>query len=91
MAFWHSAHTTDKPFCQIIREQCWLNEILSGCQWVPEGMEAPPPTSEPEDISVTEDELQAVLKGVSLSLYLNLFVNQSFKLTIFPFYHIQER
>lgn len=68
MAFWHSAYTTDKPFCQIIREQCWLNEILSGCQWVPEGMEAPPPTTEPEDISVTEDELQAVLKGLSLSL-----------------------
>ncbi|KAI0806901.1 hypothetical protein C8Q74DRAFT_1312897 [Fomes fomentarius] len=48
---------------EIIREQCWLNEILSGCQWVPEGMEAPLPTTEPEDISVTEDELQAVLKG----------------------------
>jgi hypothetical protein len=47
---------------EVVREQCWLNEILLGCQWSTEG-----PRSENEDTVddsiVTEDDLQAVLSG----------------------------
>jgi len=47
---------------QVVREQCWLNEILLGCQWTTEGI------TNSEDLpadetDATEDELQAVLTG----------------------------
>ncbi|KAI8999049.1 hypothetical protein BD414DRAFT_512589 [Trametes punicea] len=48
---------------EIVREQCWLNETLSGCQWLPEGLNANAAAEDPEDTTVTEDDLQAVLKG----------------------------
>ncbi|KAI0648314.1 hypothetical protein C8Q79DRAFT_905736 [Trametes meyenii] len=49
---------------EIVREQCWLNETLSGCHWVPEGLNANPVSEDAaEDMAVTEDDLQAVLKG----------------------------
>jgi hypothetical protein len=50
---------------QIVREQCWLNEILTGIQWTPQGPASNTQPSEPEE--ATEDELQAVLSGEVLS------------------------
>ena len=46
---------------QIVREQCWLNEILTGFQWSPEGPASHSNPAEPEQ--VTEEELQAILSG----------------------------
>ncbi|TFK44542.1 hypothetical protein BDQ12DRAFT_673182 [Crucibulum laeve] len=47
---------------EIVREQCWLNEVLAGCNWTTEGLDMEhvdlPKESEP-----TEDELQSVLSG----------------------------
>ncbi|RPD73523.1 hypothetical protein L226DRAFT_101651 [Lentinus tigrinus ALCF2SS1-7] len=48
---------------EIVREQCWLNEILTSCEWVPEGPNTTVLSDEADDTSVTEDDLQAVLKG----------------------------
>ncbi|KAI0373267.1 hypothetical protein BV20DRAFT_938026 [Pilatotrama ljubarskyi] len=48
---------------EIVREQCWLNETLMSCQWVPEGLNQDPANDTSEDTNVTEDDLQAVLKG----------------------------
>ncbi|KAI1784243.1 hypothetical protein LXA43DRAFT_1101647 [Ganoderma leucocontextum] len=50
---------------EIVREQCWLNEIITSCQWIPEGLNVNPnpiPNTH-EDTTVTDDDLQAVLKG----------------------------
>ncbi|KAG6866629.1 hypothetical protein C0991_000739 [Blastosporella zonata] len=47
---------------EVVREQCWLNEILSGCQWTAEGFG----TSTNEQLNeadATEEELKAVLDG----------------------------
>jgi len=55
-------------FLQIVREQCWLNEILSGCDWTFEGLK----TANDEVIQeseATEEELQAVLNGNSSPRY----------------------
>ena len=54
-----------------MREQCWLNENLLSCQWVPEGLNPPEPptsTSDADDAMVTDDDLQAVLKGAPTPL-----------------------
>ncbi|RDX52741.1 hypothetical protein OH76DRAFT_1400002 [Lentinus brumalis] len=48
---------------EIVRAQCWLNEILTSCQWVPEGLNMPVLGDDADDNEVTEDDLQAVLKG----------------------------
>ncbi|GJE95512.1 hypothetical protein PsYK624_116970 [Phanerochaete sordida] len=49
---------------EIVKEQCWLNEILLGAQWVPEGINPEPSaSSEADKAEATEDELQAVLGG----------------------------
>lgn len=50
---------------EIVKEQCWLNEILLGCQWVPEGTNSVPASAAdgPGNEEATEDELQAVLGG----------------------------
>ncbi|OSC96619.1 hypothetical protein PYCCODRAFT_1420848 [Trametes coccinea BRFM310] len=48
---------------EIVREQCWLNETLCSCQWVPEVPDARAMDGDPEDAVVTEEDLQAVLKG----------------------------
>ncbi|KAJ7690619.1 hypothetical protein B0H17DRAFT_935787 [Mycena rosella] len=47
---------------EVVREQCWLNEILLGCHWTTEGI------TDADDLPVdesdaTEDELNAVLNG----------------------------
>lgn len=44
-----------------MKEQCWLNEVLTEQQWVAEGL-----VSGEEDMSdteATEEDLQALLKG----------------------------
>ncbi|KAJ8507102.1 hypothetical protein ONZ45_g10486 [Pleurotus djamor] len=48
---------------EIVKEQCWLNEIILGCQWVPEGLNAGIDIEKEEESEVTEDDLQAVLAG----------------------------
>ncbi|KAI0747606.1 hypothetical protein C8Q80DRAFT_1103705 [Daedaleopsis nitida] len=48
---------------EIVRDQCWLNEILGSCQWIPEGLQANTAPPEPDEVAVTDDDLQAVLKG----------------------------
>ncbi|KAG6811992.1 hypothetical protein H0H92_004957 [Tricholoma furcatifolium] len=47
---------------EVVREQCWLNETLSGCQWSPEGLRSSVDTL-PKEAPATEEELQAVLDG----------------------------
>ncbi|GLB37276.1 hypothetical protein LshimejAT787_0403270 [Lyophyllum shimeji] len=47
---------------EVVREQCWLNEILSGCQWTPEGLKTGREEL-PQEAPATEEELQAVLNG----------------------------
>ncbi|TFK53452.1 hypothetical protein OE88DRAFT_1626688 [Heliocybe sulcata] len=49
---------------EVVKEQAWLNQVLLGCEWTPEGL-APQGNSEPEDddAEVTENDLQAVLNG----------------------------
>ncbi|KAL1748636.1 hypothetical protein HDZ31DRAFT_29119 [Schizophyllum fasciatum] len=54
---------------EIVREQCWLNEMLTVCQWQPEGIDSKPsagatPNGLPvETEEVTDDELTALLAG----------------------------
>ncbi|KAG5725899.1 hypothetical protein E4T56_gene5116 [Termitomyces sp. T112] len=47
---------------EVVREQCWLNEILSGCQWIAEGLRSSTEKSTNEG-GATEEELQAILDG----------------------------
>ncbi|EIW60768.1 uncharacterized protein TRAVEDRAFT_71063 [Trametes versicolor FP-101664 SS1] len=47
---------------EIVREQCWLNETLTSCTWIPEGLTLPE-TDTSDDMEVTESDLQSVLKG----------------------------
>lgn len=47
----------------MVKEQCWLNETISSYQWVPEGLETGQ-QDEADEADVTEDDLQAVLKGM---------------------------
>ncbi|KAI0315693.1 hypothetical protein OF83DRAFT_1084792 [Amylostereum chailletii] len=46
---------------RIVREQCWLNELLNGCIWAPD-RSSPLPAHE-VDPSTTEEELASVLSG----------------------------
>jgi hypothetical protein len=54
---------------QIVKEQCWLNEILNSCQWIAEGLTTAKQETIQED-DVTEAELQAVLDG-TISIYID--------------------
>jgi hypothetical protein len=47
---------------EIVRDQCWLNETLSGIPWLPEAIAGPPVIVEP-DSGATEEELRALLSG----------------------------
>ncbi len=52
----------------MVREQCWLNETIKGCDWIPEDPDSALP-ADPKDAmeiseDVTEAELQAVLGGM---------------------------
>ena len=47
---------------EIVREQCWLNEILNGIAWMPE-IDAGPPVGDNHEAEATEEELRALLSG----------------------------
>lgn len=48
---------------EVVREQCWLNEILLGCHWTTEGITLEADNLPVDDTEATEDELNAVLSG----------------------------
>jgi hypothetical protein len=53
------------PFCkllQIVREQCWLNALLSSCEWTAESP-ANIVHNDEDTEPATDDELQALLAG----------------------------
>jgi len=47
---------------KVVREQCWLNEILNGCHWTTEGLTMDADEL-PKESEATEEELQAILDG----------------------------
>jgi len=47
---------------QVVREQCWLNEILSACSWSTEGLKLDGDDSQGDE-EATEEELEAMLSG----------------------------
>ncbi|KAJ3749186.1 hypothetical protein DFH05DRAFT_1475820 [Lentinula detonsa] len=60
---------------EVVREQCWLNEILSGCEWNPEGLQLSHEQNDEQD-NVTEADLDAVLSGsvTPRKIPVNIFV-----------------
>ncbi|KAJ6558539.1 hypothetical protein DFH09DRAFT_1037086 [Mycena vulgaris] len=52
---------------EVVREQCWLNEILLGCHWTTEGITVGADDLPVDESDATEDELQAVLSEGSLT------------------------
>lgn len=57
---------------QVVREQCWLNEVLSGCEWKTEGLHlSQEPDEEQQETEATEEDLHAVLSGIDLSFLLD--------------------
>ncbi|KAJ7124939.1 hypothetical protein C8R44DRAFT_668822 [Mycena epipterygia] len=48
---------------EVVREQCWLNEILLGCHWTTEGITMDADDLPMDESDATENELQAVLSG----------------------------
>ncbi|KAJ7647522.1 hypothetical protein FB45DRAFT_893657 [Roridomyces roridus] len=61
---------------EVVREQCWLNEILLGCHWTTEGITMDADDLPVDESDATEEELQAVLSGtviprkIPVSVYL---------------------
>lgn len=49
---------------QVVREQCWLNEILLACHWTTEGLKMDADEL-PQDDEATEAELETILAGTS--------------------------
>lgn len=60
---------------EIVREQCWLNEILNGIAWMPE-VDTGPPVGDSHEAEATEEELRALLSGTytPLSIPVNVYV-----------------
>lgn len=50
---------------QVVRDQCWLNEILLGCQWSVATLEE----TEPVGGEATEEELEAALSGIHYPIF----------------------
>ncbi|KAF8813664.1 hypothetical protein BYT27DRAFT_6350544 [Phlegmacium glaucopus] len=48
---------------EVVREQCWLNEILLGCTWTTEGSQQPEEENIQDESIPTEADLQAILSG----------------------------
>ncbi|KAF9472140.1 hypothetical protein BDN70DRAFT_503976 [Pholiota conissans] len=61
---------------EVVREQCWLNEILLGSHWTPEGLKSEEEDIPADDTTATEDELQALLSGtfVPRKIPVNVFL-----------------
>lgn len=53
---------------QVVREQCWLNEVLLGCHWTPEGLNSEEDIVDDSTVA-TEEELEAVLAGTSCTKF----------------------
>ncbi|KAH9069852.1 hypothetical protein EDB83DRAFT_2371536, partial [Lactarius deliciosus] len=48
---------------EIVREQCWLNEVLNGIAWMPEVVAGPPVLGDNPEAEAIEEELRALLSG----------------------------
>ncbi|KAH9069834.1 hypothetical protein EDB83DRAFT_2518178 [Lactarius deliciosus] len=72
---------------EIVREQCWLNEVLNGIAWMPEVVAGPPPVlgDNPEAVA-TEEDLRALLSGTfaPLSIPVNVYVASAAVVLTFP-------
>ncbi|KAH9055442.1 hypothetical protein EDB87DRAFT_1640875 [Lactarius vividus] len=70
---------------EIVREQCWLNEVLNGIAWMPELVVGPPVCDGPE-AEATEEELRALLSGTytPLSIPVNVYVAPAAVVLTFP-------
>ncbi len=53
---------------EVVRDQCWLNEMLNGISWLPEAIAGAPVTEGP-DTGATEEELRALLTGRLMPLF----------------------
>ncbi|KAJ7497097.1 hypothetical protein FB451DRAFT_1210047 [Mycena latifolia] len=51
---------------EVVREQCWLNEILLGCHWTTEGITMDADDLPMDESDATENELNAVLNGTMI-------------------------
>ncbi|KAF9038340.1 hypothetical protein BDZ89DRAFT_412713 [Hymenopellis radicata] len=69
---------------EIVREQCWLNEVLLGCDWTPEGLKSTNDVP-PDDTEATEADLEAVLSGTVIprKIPVNLFLPSEHSVTSF--------
>lgn len=70
-------------YFKVVREQCWLNEILNTCQWVVEGLKDNADESLKES-EATEEELQAVLSGQCFRQRPHLYRPRDRRLWMFP-------
>ncbi|KIK68860.1 hypothetical protein GYMLUDRAFT_255495 [Collybiopsis luxurians FD-317 M1] len=61
---------------EVVREQCWLNETLSGCEWNTEESSSSQEQGEDQESEVTEADLHAVLSGSIMprKIPVNVFV-----------------
>ncbi|KAH8995276.1 hypothetical protein EDB86DRAFT_1189311 [Lactarius hatsudake] len=71
---------------EIVREQCWLNEVLNGIAWMPEVVAGPPVLGDNPDAEATEEELRALLSGTysPLSIPVNVYVAPAAVVLTFP-------
>ncbi|KAH9166246.1 hypothetical protein EDB89DRAFT_1857632 [Lactarius sanguifluus] len=70
---------------EIVREQCWLNEVLNGIAWMPEVVVGPPVGDSP-NAGATEEELRALLSGTytPVSIPVNVYVAPAAVVLTFP-------
>ncbi|KAH9069864.1 hypothetical protein EDB83DRAFT_2371723, partial [Lactarius deliciosus] len=70
---------------EIVREQCWLNEVLNGIAWMPEVVVGPPVGDSP-GAEATEEELRSLLSGTytPLSIPVNVYVAPAAVVLTFP-------
>ena len=69
---------------EIVREQCWLNEILDGIAWMPE-IDAGPPVGDSHEAEATEEELRALLSGRRRPFFLLALCLTQYQAPILPF------
>ncbi|KAH9002511.1 hypothetical protein EDB83DRAFT_2469445, partial [Lactarius deliciosus] len=70
---------------EIVREQCWLNEVLNRIAWMPEVVVGPPVGDSP-GTEATEEELRSLLSGTytPLSIPVNVYVAPAAVVLTFP-------
>ncbi|KAH9002498.1 hypothetical protein EDB83DRAFT_2237698 [Lactarius deliciosus] len=71
---------------EIVREQCWLNEVLNGIAWMPEVVAGPPVLGDNPEAVATEEDLRALLSGTfaPLSIPVNVYVASAAVVLTFP-------